>query len=78
MQVDEYLRVLGHENVFAVGDATDVPETKLGYLAQAQARAACLLERVISFPIFLDVSQGLGVRMADVLVLCVGTRPLLS
>ena len=35
-QVDQYLRVMGHQRVFAVGDATDVPETKLGYLAKAQ------------------------------------------
>lgn len=35
-QVDQYLRVVGRQRVFAVGDATDVPETKLGYLAKAQ------------------------------------------
>jgi hypothetical protein len=35
-QVDQYLRVVGHQRVFAVGDATDVRETKLGYLAKAQ------------------------------------------
>jgi hypothetical protein len=36
VQVDHHLRVIGHQRVFAVGDATDVPETKLGYLAKAQ------------------------------------------
>lgn len=36
VQVDQYLRVKGHQRVFAVGDATDVKETKLGYLAKAQ------------------------------------------
>ncbi len=36
LQVDECLRVLGHDRLFAVGDATDVKETKLGYLAKAQ------------------------------------------
>ena len=36
MQVDENLRVEGFSNVFAVGDATNVKETKLGYLAAAQ------------------------------------------
>lgn len=35
-QVDQHLRVVGHQRVFAVGDATNVPETKLGYLAKAQ------------------------------------------
>ena len=35
-QVDQHLRVVGRQRVFAVGDATDVPETKLGYLAKAQ------------------------------------------
>lgn len=32
------LQVLGHSNIFAVGDATDVKETKLGYLASAQGQ----------------------------------------
>ena len=36
VQVDENLRVEGFSNVFAVGDATNVKETKLGYLAAAQ------------------------------------------
>ena len=40
MQVDEHLRVIGHDRIFAVGDATDVKETKLGYLAAAQVNIA--------------------------------------
>ena len=40
MQVDENLRVEGFSNVFAVGDATNVKETKLGYLAAAQVSLA--------------------------------------
>lgn len=42
IQVDQFLRVRGHQRVFAVGDATDVKETKLGYLAKAQGRLAAL------------------------------------
>ena len=34
--MDEHLKVEGFNNVFAVGDATNVKETKLGYLAAAQ------------------------------------------
>lgn len=41
LQVDECLRVVGHQRVFAVGDATDVKETKLGYLAKAQVLLMC-------------------------------------
>ena len=40
-QVGETLQVRGHPNIFAVGDATDVKEVKLGYLAAAHVRAAC-------------------------------------
>lgn len=43
LQVDEYLRVLGHDRLFAVGDATDVKETKLGYLAKAQVCAMTII-----------------------------------
>ncbi|XP_052136988.1 uncharacterized protein LOC127755372 [Oryza glaberrima] len=35
--VDEHLRVGGLRNVFAIGDITDVPEAKQGYLAQRHA-----------------------------------------
>ncbi|KAI3879008.1 hypothetical protein MKW92_046032, partial [Papaver armeniacum] len=35
--VDEHLRVKGHKNVFAIGDITDIPEMKQGYLAQNHA-----------------------------------------
>lgn len=35
--VDENLRVRGRKNVFAIGDITDIPEIKQGFLAQAHA-----------------------------------------
>ncbi|XP_073098742.1 uncharacterized protein [Elaeis guineensis] len=35
--VDENLRVRGHKNIFAIGDITDVPEIKQGFLAQKHA-----------------------------------------
>ncbi|KAK8954489.1 hypothetical protein KSP39_PZI001675 [Platanthera zijinensis] len=34
LMVDEKLRVKGHSNIFAIGDITDVPEVKQGFLAQ--------------------------------------------
>ncbi|OMP03813.1 FAD-dependent pyridine nucleotide-disulfide oxidoreductase [Corchorus olitorius] len=37
LMVDEYLRVKGHKNIFAIGDITDVPELKQGYLAHKHA-----------------------------------------
>ncbi|KAI3846463.1 hypothetical protein MKW92_034518 [Papaver armeniacum] len=37
VMVDEHLRVKGHKNVFAIGDITDIPEMKQGYLAQNHA-----------------------------------------
>ncbi|KAK8530026.1 hypothetical protein V6N13_102910 [Hibiscus sabdariffa] len=37
LMVDEHLRVKGRSNVFAVGDITDVPELKQGFLAQKHA-----------------------------------------
>ncbi|KAJ0965619.1 hypothetical protein J5N97_026757 [Dioscorea zingiberensis] len=37
LMVDENLRVRGHKNIFAIGDITDVPEIKQGYLAQMHA-----------------------------------------
>ncbi|XVF69252.1 hypothetical protein PTKIN_Ptkin11bG0066100 [Pterospermum kingtungense] len=37
LMVDEYLRVKGHSNIFAIGDITDIPELKQGYLAQKHA-----------------------------------------
>lgn len=36
LQVDPFLQVEGHANVFAIGDANNVKETKLGYLATMQ------------------------------------------
>ncbi|KAJ0577089.1 putative NADH:ubiquinone reductase (non-electrogenic) [Helianthus annuus] len=37
LMVDEHLRVKGFANIFAIGDVTDVPELKQGYLAQKHA-----------------------------------------
>ncbi|CAN1171181.1 Ferroptosis suppressor protein 1 [Linum perenne] len=37
LMVDQYLKVEGRDNVFAIGDITDIPEMKQGYLAQAHA-----------------------------------------
>ncbi|KAI3939854.1 hypothetical protein MKW98_029630 [Papaver atlanticum] len=37
VMVDEHLRVKGHKNVFAIGDITDIPEMKQGYLGQNHA-----------------------------------------
>ncbi|GMN60999.1 hypothetical protein TIFTF001_030081 [Ficus carica] len=38
LTVDEHLRVRGHQNVFGIGDITDVKEIKQGYLAQRHAQ----------------------------------------
>ncbi|CAA0384418.1 unnamed protein product [Arabidopsis thaliana] len=40
LMVDEYLRVKGRKNVFAIGDITDVPEMKQGYIAEKHASVA--------------------------------------
>ncbi len=40
IRVDEKLRVAGRRNLFAVGDANDVPEVKLGATAKIQAARA--------------------------------------
>ncbi|KAK6135940.1 hypothetical protein DH2020_030323 [Rehmannia glutinosa] len=40
LMVDANLRVRGHNNIFAIGDITDIPEIKQGYLAQAHALVA--------------------------------------
>ncbi|KAL5574990.1 hypothetical protein UlMin_016689 [Ulmus minor] len=40
LMVDENLRVKGRKNIFAIGDITDIPESKQGYLAQKQALVA--------------------------------------
>ncbi|GAB4859835.1 hypothetical protein Ancab_011315 [Ancistrocladus abbreviatus] len=40
LMVDGYLRVKGHENIFAIGDITDIQELKLGFYAQKQASKA--------------------------------------
>ncbi|KAL3616397.1 hypothetical protein CASFOL_039787 [Castilleja foliolosa] len=40
LMVDAKLRVKGHNNIFAIGDITDIPELKQGYLAQAHAAVA--------------------------------------
>ncbi|PQQ13271.1 apoptosis-inducing factor homolog B [Prunus yedoensis var. nudiflora] len=40
LMVDENLRVKGRKNIFAIGDITNIPEIKQGYLAQKQALVA--------------------------------------
>ncbi|KAJ7948052.1 putative Apoptosis-inducing factor [Quillaja saponaria] len=40
VKVDEYLRVKGRKNIFAIGDISDIPELKQGYLAKEQAQVA--------------------------------------
>ncbi|XP_009798911.1 uncharacterized protein [Nicotiana sylvestris] len=40
LMVDSNLRVKGRSNVFGIGDITDIPELKLGYLAQRHAVVA--------------------------------------
>ncbi|TKY67023.1 Apoptosis-inducing factor-like A [Spatholobus suberectus] len=37
VKVDEKLRVKGRSNIFAIGDITDIPEIKQGFLAHQQA-----------------------------------------
>ncbi|KAL8551832.1 hypothetical protein ACS0TY_000766 [Phlomoides rotata] len=37
LMVDNKFRVNGHSNIFAIGDITDVPEIKQGYLAKSHA-----------------------------------------
>nr|CAB3445601.1 unnamed protein product [Digitaria exilis] len=37
VMVEKDLRVKGYNNVFAIGDITDIPEIKQGYLAQKHA-----------------------------------------
>ncbi|KAJ8526341.1 hypothetical protein K7X08_028818 [Anisodus acutangulus] len=40
LMVDSNLRIKGHSNIFAIGDITDIPELKQGYLAQEHAKVA--------------------------------------
>ncbi|KAA8534591.1 hypothetical protein F0562_032150 [Nyssa sinensis] len=40
LMVDANLRIKGQKNVFAIGDITDIPEIKQGYLAQRHALVA--------------------------------------
>ncbi|CAN4105864.1 unnamed protein product [Withania somnifera] len=40
LMVDSNLKVKGRSNIFGVGDITDIPELKLGYLAQRHAMVA--------------------------------------
>ena len=35
--MDEYFRVKGHDNIYAIGDITDVKEEKMAYLAKYHA-----------------------------------------
>nr|CAB3220703.1 apoptosis-inducing factor 2-like [Phallusia mammillata] len=38
LQVDEYLRVKGHEDIYAIGDINNSPEEKMTYTGQLQAK----------------------------------------
>ena len=40
LKVNECLQVEGYDNIYAIGDCNNVPETKLGYLAQQQSKCA--------------------------------------
>ncbi|GAA0138740.1 oxidoreductase [Lithospermum erythrorhizon] len=48
LMVDANLRVKGCSNIFAIGDITDIPEMKQGYLAQIHAR---VVEKTIKYMI---------------------------
>ncbi|KAF7823201.1 apoptosis-inducing factor-like protein A-like [Senna tora] len=37
IKVDDKLRVMGHNNIFAIGDITDIPEIKQGFFAHSHA-----------------------------------------
>ena len=37
--VDEYLRVKGHDDIYAIGDVNDVAEEKMAYTAKLQGNA---------------------------------------
>jgi len=39
LKVDNYLRVESHDNIFAIGDCSNIKEAKLGYLADIQGEA---------------------------------------
>ncbi|KAK8515698.1 hypothetical protein V6N13_139333 [Hibiscus sabdariffa] len=41
LMVDEHLRVKGRSNIFAIGDITDIPELKQGYIAHKHALVVC-------------------------------------
>ncbi|KAK2640818.1 hypothetical protein Ddye_022581 [Dipteronia dyeriana] len=47
LMVDENLRVKGQRNIFAIGDITDIPETKQGYLAQKHALVAAKNVKIV-------------------------------
>ncbi|XP_058109057.1 uncharacterized protein LOC131252415 [Magnolia sinica] len=57
LMVDEYLRVTGHDNVFAIGDITNIPEIKQGFCAQRHAM-------VVTKNIKLLIEEGDKNRMA--------------
>ncbi|OWM64078.1 hypothetical protein CDL15_Pgr011533 [Punica granatum] len=57
LMVDENMRVKGHKNVFAIGDITDVPELKQGYLAHAHAEVTVKNLKVL-------MSGGKGPKLA--------------
>ncbi|CAL0329011.1 unnamed protein product [Lupinus luteus] len=47
IKVDELLRVKGRNNIFAIGDITDIPEIKQGFLAQKHAEVVVKNLKVI-------------------------------
>ncbi|KAK7257588.1 hypothetical protein RIF29_31659 [Crotalaria pallida] len=47
IKVDEHLRVKGRTNIFAIGDITDIPEIKQGFLATKQAEVVAKNLKVI-------------------------------
>lgn len=47
LMVDEYLRVKGRKNIFAIGDVTDIPELRQGFFAQRHALVAAKNIRVL-------------------------------
>ncbi|KAK7404868.1 hypothetical protein VNO78_05889 [Psophocarpus tetragonolobus] len=47
IKVDEHLRVKGRSNIYAIGDITDIPEIKQGFLAAQQAEVVAKNLKVI-------------------------------
>ncbi len=38
IKVDKYFRVFGSNNIFAIGDCSNIPEAKMGYFAELQSK----------------------------------------